>query len=321
MRKALLCTAILLAVLVACAPGERDGEALDLATPFIGGTSGLSAEFVEFRTEVFDGGRDPFDIVIKVENAGESSVTADRVRVKLSGINPAAFGKLEEDLSRSPPDDVVAARILPDGTVVPASPVFVEFTELNHFTPIAGAQFNYPLRAELCYLYTTQAVSKLCVRENILAPEAGGICEINEAKPVFNSGAPVQIASIKESARAKDKISFTFEITNAGTGDTFERGSVCDTSTRAKQDRVYVIVDTGMPGISCTGLSTSGTKAEGFTTLFGGKKVVTCTQAVTTRTDFEQQINIEIVYDYEQYIQTDLTVKSSGEAPPVGVTE
>ncbi len=312
MRYIVILMTIFLLLLAACG-APKDGEPLELTTPFIGGTSGIVAEFVDFRSEVFDGGRDPFDVVLKLENKGEATISADRVKVRLSGINPAAFGKLEEDLRQSPPDEIIATRLDTSGNILPTTPVFVEFTELNHFAPIAGAQFTYPLRAEICYLYNTEAVSKLCVRSNILAPEEGGICEVNENKPVFNSGAPVQISNVKESARAKDKISFSFEIVNVGTGNIFERGVFCDRSARKNQDRVYVSVNTGMPGIQCTGLITSGNTAEGFTTLFGGKKIVTCTQTAKSRSDFEQQLEINVIYEYEEYQQTLLTVKSSGE--------
>lgn len=314
MRSIVTALLIILVLVAACAPGKK-GEKLELTTPFIGGTSGIVADFVDLRKDVFDGGRDPFDVIVKLENKGEADVLANRVRVKLSGINPAEFGKLEEDLSKSPDDDVIGMRKDAQGTVLPSTPVFVEFTGLNHFSPISGAQVAFPLRADVCSTYAGDAVSKLCARSNILTPEAGGICEINEDKPVFNSGSPVQIGAVKETAGAKDKIRFSFEISNAGTGEIFERGSSCDRSTRAKENRAYVVIDTGMPGLSCTGLTTSGTKAEGFTTLFEGKKVVSCTQTITTRTDFEQQISIKTVYDYEEFKQTQITVRSSGESP------
>lgn len=306
----------ILVMLTACTGGGKSGEKIDLGAPFVGGTAGLSADFVDFRTDVFDGGRDPFDLVVKLENKGEATVAPGRVRVKISGVNPAEFGKLEENLILSPTEELMSVRKDPQGNALPGSQSTVEFIGLNHFSPIAGAQVSFPLRADVCYTYSTQAVSKLCVRANLLNPEAGGICEIGEDKQVVNSGAPVQVSAVKESARGKDKLSFTFDVSNAGTGNIFERGSFCDRSTRAKEGRVYVTVDTGMPGLQCTGLTTTGTKAEGFTTLFDGKKTVTCTQTVTTKTDYEQQIKIEVVYDYEEFKQTQITVKSSGEETP-----
>ncbi|MEM4247249.1 MAG: hypothetical protein QXF14_02920, partial [Candidatus Woesearchaeota archaeon] len=65
--------------------------------------------------------------------------------------------------------------------------------------------------------------------------------------------------------------------------------------------------------LQCTGLTTTGTKAEGYVTLYDKKKTVTCTQTITTSTDYEQQISMEATYDYEEYKQTQITVKSSGE--------
>ncbi len=303
-----------LALLTAC-EGGKAGEKVDLGAPFVGGTSGIAADFLDFRTEVFDGGGDPFDVVVKLENKGESSVQPERVRVKLSGINPAEFHKMESDLMKNTADELMPVRKDPQGNVLPGGQETVEFAGLNHYSPIAGAQVTLPLRADICYTYSTQAVSKLCVRANLLAPEAGGICEINEDKAFVNSGAPVQVGTVKESSRGKDKISFSFEVSNAGSGQIFERGSVCDRSTRAKENKVYVIVDTGIPGLQCTGLETSGTKAEGFTTLYDGKKIVACTQTITSKTDYEQQISMQAIYDYEEFKQTQLTIKSSGETP------
>jgi len=314
MRREVVAIAVILIMLTACAGAGKKGEKVDLGAPFVGGTAGLSAEFIDFRKEVFDGGRDPFDIIVKLENKGEATVMPGRARVKISGINPAEFGKLEEDMAKSTSEELLKASKDPQGNILTGSQSTIEFTGLNRFSPIAGSQVTFPLRADVCYTYYTEAVSKLCIRENLLAPEPGGICEINEDKEVKNSGAPVQFGAVKETSRGKDRISFSFEISNVGTGNVFERGSVCDKSTRAKESLVYVEVDTGIPGLQCTGLTTSGTKAEGSIKLYEGKKIVTCTQTITSKADYEQQIKLRATYDYEEYKQTQITVKSSGES-------
>ncbi|MBW2986845.1 hypothetical protein KY333_05745 [Candidatus Woesearchaeota archaeon] len=311
MKKTYFFAAIaVLMFLIGCTGG---GEPIEITSPFIGGTTGVISGFVDMRTEVFDGGRDPFDIVIKLENKGEAAVAKENVRIKLSGINPAEFGKLEEDLTAMPQDDLAETRKDSQGNVIPGAPVFVEFRELNHITPITGGQINLPLRASMCYLYDTKAVSKICVRDNILSPAPGGICEINTDKPIFNSAGPIQFANFKESARSRDKIGFSFEVINAGTGEVYGLNTLCDTTERKNKNSVYVKVDSNLPGLSCTGLDTSGRVAEGYTTLFNGKKIVTCTQTISTRTDFEQLITLEAQYDYEEFMQTSLTVKSSGD--------
>ena len=312
MKKTILFTmAVLLLFLFGC--GGEGGEKVDIVSPFIGGTTGAVAEFVDLRAEVFDGGRDPFDIVIKIENAGETEVKKENIRVKISGVNPAEFGKLEEALTMSPSDDLSAKIKDTTGNTIPGAPIFIEFKELNHITPITGTRLDLPLRADLCYLYSTKAVSKICIRENILNPAPEGICEITETKPLFNSGAPVQFTNFKESARAKDKIGFSFEVRNAGTGDIYGKKTMCDTLERKNKNSVYVKVSTNLAGLSCTGMESKGKTAEGYVTLFEGSKLVTCTQTVSTRTDFEQLVTLEAEYDYEEFKQTPLIVKSSGE--------
>ncbi len=302
-----------LVILITACTTQEAGKTLELKNPFIGGTEGLKLSFQELRKEVFDGGRDPFDITIKLDNAGESAINKDDIRIKLSGVNPSLFGKLEEQLARSPDDDIVETRLDPAGNILPSPPTTVDFTGLNHFTSITGASSIFPLRAEVCYLYETRAVSKLCVLSNILNPKEGAICAINEDKQVFNSGAPLQIQNVRESARAKDKVGFSFEVRKAGTGQVYEKKSKCNKTDRKNENRVHITVDSKMDGLTCTGLTSAGTKAEGFVTLFDGIKLITCTQPVTTKTDFEQVVGISTVYDYEDFVQTELTVKSSGE--------
>ena len=133
MRKTVFAAMLLIVMIAGCTGGPKKGQTVDLsATPFIGGTAGLSADFVDFRADVFDGGRDPFDVVVKLDNKGEYTVPASRVRVKLSGVNPAEFGKLEEDLIKSAPDDLIGTNTDAQGNILPSTPVFIEFTGLNH---------------------------------------------------------------------------------------------------------------------------------------------------------------------------------------------
>ena len=304
---------ILLILLVACAGGSAKPKGVVLDSPFAGGTAGLSLEFSELRKDVFDGAGDPFDIIVKLENKGETLVSKENVLVKLSGFNPTEFDKTEAQLSLNAPDDVIELRKDPQGNLLAPPSTFVEFTALNHKGLITGATAQFTVRANACYLYRTKAVSKLCIREDLLTPEAGGICEINQDKQVHNSGAPVQFATFKENTRAKDRVGFTVEVQNSGTGGVFERNSKCNKDDRQKEGRVYVVVNTGLSGVQCTGLESTANGAEGFVTLRSGTNTLSCTQQVNTNTDFEQLVNLEAIYDYEQMIQSSFAVKSSGE--------
>lgn len=314
MNKNFICIVALM-ILTACAGGGEQ-QAVSLQNPFVGGNEGVSIDFQNLR-DVFDGGRDPFDVVVKVTNKGESAVAKNKIRVKLSGFNPAEFGKLEEQLSKSADEDLIAVKKDAQGNILAGNPSFVEFKDLNHFSPIAGALQSVDIVANVCYNYKTLAVSKLCVRSNILNPVPGGLCEINGNKEIFNSGAPVQVSNLIESTGGKDKVSFVFEVLRSGAGSVFEKDSFCDRSSKSKENKVYVKINTKLNGLTCSGLNSQGSTAEGFVTLFEDtgvmKRQISCTQQIASKSDFEQVIQIEANYDYEDFKRDKINIKSSGE--------
>lgn len=292
--------------------GEGD-EGPVTGAPFLGGSAGLLVNFENSPPpEVYDGGDFPFDILVKLKNSGEWDVSKENVRVKITGIRADQFGLAETDLAKNSPEDMPKMKRDLTGTLIDSAPVIVEFNNFNHANPITGSELSYPIRADVCYNYGTSAVTQLCVRENILNPRAGGICEINEAKTVYNSGAPVHVATLTESARSSDKIGFTFTIQHMGTGDIYEKDTTCDKSSRAFEDRVYVVVDAGGNGVSCSGLGEAG-GTEGFVKLFGGTKPVSCTLTIPNPGDYKLPVTITLGYDYEVGQSTQILVKHAGE--------
>ena len=225
---------------------KPEGEEVTIENPFIGGTQGIEANFENLRADVRDQGQDPFDVIIKLENKGESDITANKIKVKLTGINPAEFGKTQADLTKTSPDDSISQKKTPEGDITPGPPLFIEFIGLNYQPKISGTQITFPLKADICYNYKTNAVGKLCVRRDILKPEKEGVCEVTGDKTVYSSSAPLQIANLKESARAKNKIGFTFEIINAGDGSTYKKDTACDKTDRQNENRAFVRVETNL---------------------------------------------------------------------------
>jgi hypothetical protein len=297
---------IVLIFLLGCA--GRSGDSKVDVQPFIGGTDGLEIEFLELREDVFDGGDDPFDVILKVTNKGERDVLAQDVTLSLSGVRAQEFNKREEDLRKTAPEDILALHADSEGNIYPEAPAFIEFLELNHVSSISGAAITLPLRADACYKYGTDAVSKLCIRKNLISPSADGICEIDSPKEVFNSGAPVHVGNLRESTQGRDKIRFMFDITHEGTGTIFEPGSTCELDR--KKNKVIVKVDTKIPGLTCTGLETRvGTYVEGIVTLYNGIKTVQCTQQMQKLSDYEQAIDIDLGYIYEDTKTEQLIVK------------
>jgi len=291
------------------------GETIGAGSPFIGGTMGLNIIFLEGSPppSVFDGGDFPFDIVLKLENVGEYFIERDAVDITVTGFRPGEFGATIGDMSKKSPEDLIAKRKDPTGAVIPGNPVFVEFIGFNHKEPIIGATQAFPIKVGVCYKYGTIANTQLCSRKNILGATNTGVCKINEDKTVFNSGSPVQISTLTQSARAKDKIGFTFKIVHSGTGTIFKAkgGERCDETIRQDVNRIYVNVDTGLPGLSCPGLGEGRDATEGYVTLYNGEKLITCTQSLEGL-DFEFPILIELGFDYEEFIETGITVQKSG---------
>ncbi len=299
--------ALLLMVIAGCGKGESKGTST-ISDPFIGGTTGILLSFEQDAppAEVFDGGDYPFDVVVKLKNEGEyKAVKADAV-LTVSGILASEFNKVESDFRKNPSEDIEGKSKDSANNVQEGLPVFVEFTDLNHAGALSG-NIPYTIRADVCYKYGTTVLSQICVKKNNL-DNTEGVCTVNEDKKVFNSGAPVQVTGVKESQRAKDKISFTFTISHKGNGDIFQQGSRCDTSSRSFEDKIWVEVDSGIPGLECSGLR-DGTATTGYVSLYGADKPITCTQTVATNSDFAKPVNIKLTYDYKDSIETTVLVK------------
>lgn len=282
---------------------------------FIGGKDGVVASFVDNSPpkESYDGGDSPFDVEVKLENKGETPVTKEQARVKITGIRAQEFNLLDENLVKAP-EEALPELTKQDGKIQTGSPVFVSFPNFNHVSYITGASLPFPIRADVCYGYASIAVSKLCIRENVLNPPAGGLCEINADKPVASSGAPIQVENVKESARASNKIQFSFDVVHVGTGNIFKLDSRCDKTSRVPEDKVFVTVDTKLPGLTCSGLNAVREgAAEGEMKIIGNSRTVSCQQTVTNRGDYELPVNFRISYDYETTIQTTVAIKHAGE--------
>ncbi|MBC8444060.1 hypothetical protein H8D83_00590 [Candidatus Woesearchaeota archaeon] len=302
---------LFLATLIVFTAGCNQETGPGRADPFIGGTTGLTIEFIEGAPpkEVYDGGVFPFTAVLKIENIGETDVVSGDASVKVSGIYASDFGTTTTDLIQSTTEDLLGSQKNAEGGITEGGIIHLTFPSTGDFSygDYLSGNMNFPFLAKLCYKYATKADTKICIKENPLSDNKG-VCEIKETKTVFNSGAPVQIANFKETARANDKIAFTFDVWHKGTGKLFEKYTTCE-DTLTNKDKVYVSIDTGMDGLECTGL-TEGTATSGYITLYDGKRAITCTQNVAGSSgDFEKVIEITLDYDYEQEISTNVLVK------------
>jgi hypothetical protein len=294
---------------------QNSDTSLSKSNPFMGGTRGLSLQFSEGAPpdEVFDANTYPFDVEVKLLNIGETDVAASDVLVRLSGINPVDFGKSESDfIIDGISEDVLATKIDSEGNKIEPPPVFVTFPGLIFQDELIGNN-PFPLRADVCYKYQTFAFADGCIRSDPLSPEEDAICDINEEKEVFNSGAPVHITEFREQPSGSDKIRYVFKITHKGSGRIYSPDHKCPQdfqTARQAEDRVEFKIESRVEDLQCSGLR-EGTGMQGNVLLVNGEATIHCTQQSTSQLDFIDKLKITLTYYYKENTEQTILVKKT----------
>jgi len=313
-------TAVMIAALVMLAGCGQQKEQSDDTKTFIGGTEGLAMSFEPGfpPAEVFDSGNSPFDVDIKLKNNGEYTVKAANVEARIVGPYPPEFSKTDADFVKTGSEDIIAKTKSTEGQVMDGGETHIQFKGLNYKETLKGNElFNY--RADVCYTYGTEAITRICVLKDLLRTTESNICKVNEDKEVKNSGAPVQITKITESRYGTQDIGITLDIQNLGTGEIFQRMKKCDSAQLRDKNKVWVEIDTGLTEpATCTGLKDeSGNIAngnKGYVTLNPetGQTRITCVQKAVSQQDFMKTINFKLEYDYYQTMPWTLLMKHLG---------
>ncbi len=283
------------------------------ATPYCGGSEGLEIKFVEGSppSEVFDNSQFPFDITLRLLNKGEYDVQPSEVKIELSGISPIDFGGpsyvkvLGEKITGKNKDQNGNCN---EGDALHASFGGSGEEPFKYKHRLSGNQ-PFPLRADVCYKYRTKSRALFCVQKELPRFGQEPTCKVDEAKPVFNSGAPIHVDSFKQSPGGENKIAFAFEITHKGAGQVHS-GELCDSSI-TNRNKVRVKVTSSVGRITCSSLNGAN---EGDVVLNENKRIINCimdTSGVSGR-EFETLVNIDIDYNYKQHDDTAILVKRLG---------
>ncbi|MFT4311168.1 MAG: hypothetical protein ACMXX7_00925 [Candidatus Woesearchaeota archaeon] len=310
---------MMFALLLLTACGTNGGGDGIGTTPFIGGTQGIKMEFVEnFPPErVSDGsGQEDFDIVVKLTNKGEAEVAAEDVRVRLSGFSPHLFGYSADNLTKTAPENIESNIKNPDGSIIASLPVEVDFERFRYQQAVQGTQ-SFPLRAEICYLYSTFVASTICVKEDFRSDQTGDICTVASTRTAFNSAAPLQVIDVRQTAARQDTTRIVFTIANRDSGKVFRHDSLCESEGRM-EDRVYVQFQGLNPQegeeVNCRSLRTDDGSGgtEGYVTLNAeGRAEVSCDVTFDERTPRIQPFGLELSYKYNENIQRNIIVERS----------
>ena len=317
-------------LLLASACAKKSGAAIGSAprTPFIGGTTGVIINFEKDSPppEVTDDTSFGFKAIVNLKNQGEFTIPKDRMKINLIGFDPSDFGRSFQDLRDVTPDDNLQSRKRDaEGNIIEGTTTFAEF-------PKSGSEFipskfpgNTPFtfRADVCYNYQTDVISKLCVLKDMINIRDNSICRASENKAVYSSSGPVQITNLRQSVIGRDKISFSFDIVLNSNVDIFwSKDKIMPTSfdqgcpkdprfRRERESNVGIIIneipnDPIFTNPKCGGLD--GTN--GVVRLISGKRTVTCTvDVVPERLDLEKTISITLQYNVLDTKETHVLVK------------
>lgn len=310
-KKIMVLLAVSLFILAGC---KEEAITTSGAKPFIGGTDAIEFEFIEGSPppEVYDGGSYPFEVTLNIENKGEHRVPADKIGIDLAGFYPPEFDDpndgVELVIAKPPEEDLEKSYIDSEGNTIAGTITYLTFDGFNFHSDLS-ANNQYLIRANVCYEYGTTAQADMCILDD-LTKTKDEVCKVTEKKTVYSSSAPIQIENFEESVAGTDKVAFNFEIVHRGSGAISNKDATtqCSDETTDK-NKVWVEVSNGLEGLTCSGLS-DGTDTTGYTTLYGGKRMIRCTQDISAlEGDFEKKVNIEVTYDYKEHKETTVLVK------------
>ncbi|NTV24015.1 MAG: hypothetical protein HGA85_06635, partial [Nanoarchaeota archaeon] len=235
-------------------------------------------------------------------------IKKEDVKISITGLNPKDYGNEESFFIKDGiQEDILATYKDYEGNVIKATDIIVSFPGLSFKSKLSGNQ-PFPVQADVCYKYKTEAVSTGCIRKDPQLTNTKAVCVVNEEKKVFNSGAPVQVTSFLEQPSGTDKIRYLITIKHVGSGDVYSPATKC--ADKTVKNRVHVKIESSVTDLECVGFIGAAGK-EGDVILRDGEYTFRCSQQKSSELDFEDRIVMTMTYDYLESVSTSVLVKKS----------
>jgi len=290
---------------------------------FIGGTEGLRVSFLPGQPPdtITDGGTASFGIALKLENIGESTIAPGDLYVQILGIDSGIFGANNPEFKNANKEEIRGAVKNFDGSVLNGGVSTIDFGELKYLGTSVG-DIQYTPWADVCYKYTTQVASQICVKSNIeQALSSKQICVVEGERSPQNSGAPLQVTSLKESYAGTNKIGITLTISHSGSGDNFFKVSsgapVCNNVlSNPDAGKVKVTFKPVQIGSKTNIPVVCPTDSEGYVKLYSDNSAkatysLYCTIDITgiSNNVVEVPLEAELGYVYLQHVTRSITLR------------
>jgi len=216
MKKSVLSVLVLILASCTLAPQTQTPQQ---NVDFRSGTQGLYLDFVPNLPppRVYD--RDPFNVMIQVENKGTSPLGTGTDRIYLSGFDPQIITGIPTDGMAIPPLEPRGPYVTRGGyDTVSFRGAIRSLTEkrIDKYQPL--------ILATSCYTYETLASGQVCIDPNPYSPTSIQHICTPAAVSTASQGAPVAVTTISVDP-APGKTRFTINIQNVGGGTVFRYGN------------------------------------------------------------------------------------------------
>ena len=277
---------------------------VDSTATFIGGTVGLSADFVTSNppSEFKKSSSVPLKILIK--NEGESQVATGNAKVKIFSPEPTQLGLSTAFKSN------IGALMKKDSLTGTGGEQEIDFGKIS-YKPNVINQEPIILRARLCYDYMTDTVSNVCLKSRASAELNDGVCDITGQNIVRTgdvSSAPIQITSIIEQSAA-DQVNFAITVQNVGQGSVFSPSATCESLENDEQrgnEKDKMLLKITSPVNAQCDFKTGNPGKEGTISLINNAAIIKCWAPVEDTV--EDKIKISLTYKYRDQITKSVTV-------------
>ena len=216
MKKSVLIVLLVLVLLFGCAVKKTTKE--QQPTFFRSGSQGLFLSFIPNLPppKLFD--RDPFNVMIQVENKGTSPVGGPGDRLYLSGFDNSIITGINTYGEQIPPMDG-RGPYMPQGGLETVNFRGV----IQSLTGKRIDKYQPMILVTACYNYETIDSEQVCIDPNPYAPTSvQKVCTPMHVG-TGSQGAPIAVTGVDVDA-APGKTRFTITIRNVGGGDAFKMG-------------------------------------------------------------------------------------------------
>ncbi|MDP3640307.1 MAG: hypothetical protein Q8R53_03845 [Nanoarchaeota archaeon] len=282
--------------LVSCGPQQQAPS----QGAFLGGTQGVLADFEPFGVEeegkftIFD--TETFPLEVTLRNKGEYDLQPGDMKAKLLGPSPDEFSGIPAFEKQNAGIIDKISELVPLG----GEETLSFASDAKYEQDVTGA-IDREWFASLEYKYQTYLIlPEVCLKEDITDER---ICEVNEAKTFFVSGAPVTVTSVEESTAGKGIMALRIKVKNVGGGEVARLGEAFG----IRDELSYSIDD---PAWECK----SGGKVN-EARLDNGEAEIVCKlkAALAEGTLSTKQVSLTFDYRYRDLIQETLRIKQSVE--------